>query len=63
MKTAELYELVKVDYKVRSLKDSRKKVDRYLFSYRCGANEYRRSIEVKPGSPRPEPLYTITIKA
>ncbi len=46
--------LVRIEKNVRSKFDERRRVDRYLLSYYAGKDEYRKSIEVKPGAPCPE---------
>ena len=60
---ATLSHLVRVEKGVRSLSDARKKVDRYIYSYRCKGDEWRRSIEVKAGSIAPEPFDEIDVQA
>lgn len=56
-----LHSTVAVQKNIRSFKDGRKKVDRYIFSYRRHGDEWRRSIEVKSGSPAPIPPSHILI--
>lgn len=56
-----LHSTVAVQKNIRSFKDGRKKVDRYIFAYRRHCDEWRRSIEVKSGSPAPIPPSHILI--